>query len=330
MSTETTNKKIKIDNGTTFGRTYTDKAIDERLQGLVSTATFAPVQEKANNSLQKPAGLAKTKLVGVGTNGQENIEIGDNLILTNGKLSATGGKSVPPTLNVYATESGDPMFEYPDLTNVEKGLYIVNVIASYTDPTILASGLGYVDNSDIFGGKTLSLIISLPDPTIYSFIYGNKIIGGSPVLIPNTTIDKSIMIYDMNNNSFITLVPPEHNGFLYYDVNHLDTNNGYSWKGITPSKTISHFITLTNNTSTFYLNYQNTSEDKLNTLDSLKTALAGKSLLCTGHTDSDTAEYISGEGGNIVVGVVDNSDKSTSDIDIDSSFTITDLVSPVE
>ena len=91
MSTETTNKKIKIDNGTTFGKTYTDKAVDERLQGLVSTATFTPVKEKANNSLQKPAGLTKTKLVGVGTNGQENIEIGDNLTLANGKLSATGG-----------------------------------------------------------------------------------------------------------------------------------------------------------------------------------------------------------------------------------------------
>ena len=91
MSTETTNKKIKIDNGTTFGRTYTDKAVDERLQGLVSTATFTPVKEKANNSLQKPAGLTKTELVGVGANGQEHIEIGDNLTLANGKLSATGG-----------------------------------------------------------------------------------------------------------------------------------------------------------------------------------------------------------------------------------------------
>ena len=46
---------------------------------------------KIQNSLQKPAGLTKTKLVGVGTNGQENIEIGDNLTLANGKLSATGG-----------------------------------------------------------------------------------------------------------------------------------------------------------------------------------------------------------------------------------------------
>lgn len=43
------------------------------------------------NSLQKPAGLTKTKLVGVGTNGQENIEIGDNLTLNGSKLSATGG-----------------------------------------------------------------------------------------------------------------------------------------------------------------------------------------------------------------------------------------------
>lgn len=34
MSTETTNKKIKIDNGTTFGRTYTDKAVDELLKGV--------------------------------------------------------------------------------------------------------------------------------------------------------------------------------------------------------------------------------------------------------------------------------------------------------
>ena len=51
---------------------------------------FEGVQTKANNSLQKPEiAPTKTKLVGVGTNGQENIEIGDNLTLANGKLSAT-------------------------------------------------------------------------------------------------------------------------------------------------------------------------------------------------------------------------------------------------
>lgn len=90
-----------------------------------------------------------------------------------------------------------------------------------------------------------------------------------------------------------------------------------------------HFITMTDNTSTFYLTYQNTSDEELITLDSLKTALTGKCLLCTGHTDTETAEYISGEGANIVVAVADTYDNSTSGITIDSSFTITDLVSPV-
>ena len=55
---------------------------------------------KIQNSLQKPAGLTKTKLVGVGTNGQENIEIGDNLTLANGKLSATGGGSGGLSYNI--------------------------------------------------------------------------------------------------------------------------------------------------------------------------------------------------------------------------------------
>lgn len=63
------------------------------------TQTAAEVQNILNNSLQKPTGLAKTKLVGVGVNGQENIEIGDNLTLANGKLSASGGGgSLPSTI----------------------------------------------------------------------------------------------------------------------------------------------------------------------------------------------------------------------------------------
>lgn len=74
-----------------------DHKINFRLDDNVSNLIF--------NSLQKPAGLTKTKLVGVGTNGQENIEIGDNLTLANGKLSATGGGSGGQfcliTLNVY-------------------------------------------------------------------------------------------------------------------------------------------------------------------------------------------------------------------------------------
>ena len=60
------------------------------------TQTATEVQDILNNSLQKPTGLTKTKLVGVGVNGQENIEIGDNLTLANGKLAAMG--SLPSTI----------------------------------------------------------------------------------------------------------------------------------------------------------------------------------------------------------------------------------------
>ena len=61
------------------------------------TQTATEVQNILNNSLQKPTGLSKTKLVGVGVNGQENIEIGDNLTLANGKLSSATG-SLPSTV----------------------------------------------------------------------------------------------------------------------------------------------------------------------------------------------------------------------------------------
>lgn len=36
MSTETTHKKIEINDGTTYGNVYTDKAVDELLKGIGS------------------------------------------------------------------------------------------------------------------------------------------------------------------------------------------------------------------------------------------------------------------------------------------------------
>lgn len=144
---------------------------------------------KIQNSLQKPAGLTKTKLVGVGTNGQENIEIGDNLTLANGKLSAI----------------------------VQTVLY----------------------------------------------------------------------------NHFVSII-----------------NN--------------------NNNNTFYFTFQSNNSNKIFDLYDLKKNLSNKIFLCNGHTDSEKAEYISGNGSNVIVGVVDNSDNSTSDINIDSSYSISDDVSPVK
>ena len=62
--------------------------LNEREKNVFRKAGIGGTPE---NVLVAPTGLTKTELVGVGTNGQENIEIGDNLTLANGKLSAIGG-----------------------------------------------------------------------------------------------------------------------------------------------------------------------------------------------------------------------------------------------
>lgn len=271
--------------------------VDERLQGLVSTATFTPVKEKANNSLQKPAGLTKTELVGVGANGQENIEIGDNLTLENGKLSASGDNDITEfVLNDYLSTS--------DFQTLAQAIYAKK-------DTILLFGL----NPSISNVNTTFVKMIVNVGKIQNFLFVRGDFG-------EYSGQGYVCIFSFNSNDFetIELHLMGANGYLNEIKLQVNTN----------SITYSHFINLTNNTSTFYFTYQNTSGDKLNTLDSLKTALTGKRLLCTGHTNSETAEYIFGEGANIVVGVVDKSDNSTSGITIDSSFTITDLVSPVE
>lgn len=115
------NRDNAIVNSAHIKHTLTaDHKINFRLDNNVSNLIF--------NSLQKPAGLTKTKLVGVGTNGQENIEIGDNLTLANGKLSSTGGgsgKSVPPTLNLIDWGNGEirTSITEEEKTNLDNGLY---------------------------------------------------------------------------------------------------------------------------------------------------------------------------------------------------------------
>ena len=82
MSTETTNKKIKIDNGTTFGRTYTDKAIDAKLPtDLIASA----------NKLSLGAG---STALGNGV----NLD-GFTYDVTTNTLNASGGKLPDGTRN---------------------------------------------------------------------------------------------------------------------------------------------------------------------------------------------------------------------------------------
>ena len=302
MSTETTNKKIKIDNGKTFGRTYTDKAVDERLQGLVSTATFTPVKEKANNSLQKPAGLTKTELVGVGTNGQENIEIGDNLTLANGKLSAMGGGEGTLIINLS---------EY--LSDTDFNDFVLNVfnkksiskIYDFTN-TIETTGINNIELNVNYSGLNIKF-------------YFRRVLTNYGTFF--------VCEFTWSNN-------PKNQTIMYlYGGLFGDTISQFKLMIFTDY--YSHFITLTDSTNNIaiYLTIQSTNETEF-TADTLASYLVDKKVLANGNLHGVVPTYIAGEGGVIKIYYMtpgDNNINPTPDEYQDlSSFTITDLVTLVE
>lgn len=101
-------------------------------------------------------------------------------------------------------------------------------------------------------------------------------------------------------------------------------------KNYTDSKTKNiyyHFITLTGSSGEIYVTYISEYASEY-TIATLKNALAFKSLVCSGFLNG-VAEYISGEGGELVVGVRDVSDGSTTGETIDNTFSIKDEVTPI-
>lgn len=89
-----------------------------------------------------------------------------------------------------------------------------------------------------------------------------------------------------------------------------------------------HCITLQGSTGSVYVTY--ISEYPSNyTIAGLTRALIGKTLVCGGYLNGGVAEYIYNDGGNLVVGVVDVTDGSTTGETIDNTFSITDEPTPV-
>lgn len=88
-----------------------------------------------------------------------------------------------------------------------------------------------------------------------------------------------------------------------------------------------HFIKLEGSSGSVYVTYISEYASQY-TIATLKNALAFKSLVCSGYLNG-VAEYISGEGGNLVVGVRNVSDGSTTGKTIDNTFSITDEVTPI-
>lgn len=235
---------------------------------------------KIQNSLQKPAGLIKTKLVGVGTNGQENIEIGDNLTLANGKLSATGGGGSSEVNIIEATVTGTTGRLINFTVNKDIDLNKVNIL--------------FMDDSYMVINST------------YTNLYGNSgyftYIGHEDALITGT-------IQGRNGTASIS----------------------YNWY----APYVSHFITMTNSTDNvaLYLAIQNTDNTEFTT-NTLAEYLADKKVLANGNLHGVVPTYIAGEGGVIKIYYRTPGDSNinpTPDEYQDlSSFTITDLVTPVE
>lgn len=89
-------------------------------------------------------------------------------------------------------------------------------------------------------------------------------------------------------------------------------------KVATAGKTLySHFITLQTDVGSFYFNLVNANAKKYTNAAILKTDLDGKTVICSGYsTGNGLAQYISGNGNNLTVGVVDPSDGYTSGVSI--------------
>ena len=239
---------------------------------------------KIQNSLQKPAGLTKTKLVGVGTNGQENIEIGDNLTLANGKLSATGGGSGGDNVVTikFTDSSEERKSKYVDSVTNQKPLFFLNYLMSPQQDMDTGSILSYVMyNTD---SKKIEYMTVTPqiDETTEEVTF----------LTGNISIDYMKQMY-------------------------------------------LHFITMTNSTDNvvLYLTIEDT-EEKSYTADDLHRHFVGHKVLANGNLHGFVPTYIDREHATIDIHYMTPGDSninptpdSYSDL---SSFTITDLVTPVE
>lgn len=128
------NRNTAIADSATIKHSLADKKISFNLDNTTNN--------KITNSLQKPTGLTKTELVGVGTNGQENIEIGDNLTLANGKLSASasgGGVNILALNDNHdKISSGNIMADVINLVKIDAS---TSIVGSFTFNALVANGI---------------------------------------------------------------------------------------------------------------------------------------------------------------------------------------------
>jgi hypothetical protein len=208
-----TNRKDSFADSSTIKHYYYGKTHKVGFQLANETNT------KIQNSLQKPVGLTKTELVGVGTNGQENIEIGDNLTLANGKLSAMGGGGGSSDINyLNASFTNEDNFTgtftgiiNPDKINIIKatlydGHLPIEIVISYIYSNLNEEGqvVGYVASGYLVVDGIIEEITVVQSPD------GSKIIKGNPYNIKLTY------------SHFITMTNSTDNIALYLTIQNTD------------------------------------------------------------------------------------------------------------
>ena len=237
------------------------------------------VNNLINNSLQKPAGLTKTKLVGVGTNGQENIEIGDNLTLANGKLSATGGSS--------GGEGGISVIELTDKNGT---------IASTQLSEINANPQNFAFK---YNGKIL--LFTSADSTTYQYCNNTTSSSDNNVMTTSTllTITSSTGVYTIAekvHNVVANSIHPANGGDLTNiqvgsKVYSIPSGGGGNFKQL-----YVHAIRIKLNGANIYVQLTLDNNEPIDNLQKLKNALriylegtSDQSVPCSGYTKDNEA-----------------------------------------
>ena len=181
------------------------------------------------------------------------------------------------------------------------------------------------------GGNVFDTIILSEDGTSYT----GTISGTKPLLVKQDGLGLEQPLTVISGTNSANTFAFMYFGQLVFIQSSLENNKVESTQVMIQLYEYSHFITMTDSASNvaIYITIQNTIEDTF-TADTLASYLADKKVLANGNLHGVVPTYIAGEGGIIKIHYRTPGDSNinpTPDEYQDlSSFTITDLVTPVE
>ena len=269
MSTETTNKKIKIDNGTTFGRTYTDKAVDELLKNVGGSGGISVIELTDKNGT-----IASTQLGEINANPQNfafkyngkillftkadsttyqycnnTTSSSENNVMTTSTLltitSSTGVYTIAENVHNVVANSIHPA-NGGDLTNIQVGSKVYSIPSGGgADKKYYKHLISYYLDANIFHSEYYSTnpnahdkITKIHDMITYLIeVYGTYGYAIFPVwgMISINSVNRSAVYLEYNDGV----------SFDYLSVIYIDGEGKIPSAGIKFSNYITHEITET-------------------------------------------------------------------------------------